>query len=141
MKNTSDLCKQIPLPEENCHVHHNADFRVRPTIKVLQHPPPREPTNYLIVEFKLAYSLLARNGQWGTTGQDYPWGWPIVFVHLSGDVIRPAVARLTSPKKWPHDPGSTNGRQVNPTCRDPDLSRYFTIWDHFSDPISSFVTD
>lgn len=88
MKNTSDLCKQIPLPEENCHVHHNADFRVRPTIKVLQHPPPREPTNYLIVEFKLAYSLLASNGQWGTTGQDYPWGWPIVFVHLGGDVIR-----------------------------------------------------
>ena len=88
MKNTSDLCKQIPLPEENCYVHHNADFRVRPTIKVLQHPPPREPTNYLIVEFKLAYSLLASNGQWGTTGQDYPWGWPIVFVHLSGDVIR-----------------------------------------------------
>ena len=84
MKNTSDLCKQILLPEEKCHVHHNADFRVRPTIKVLQHPPPREPTNYLIVEFKLAYSLLASNSQWGTTGQDYPWGWPIVFViHFS----------------------------------------------------------
>ena len=74
MKNALEFCKQIPLPEENCHVHHNADFRVRPTIKVLQHPPPREPTNYLIVEFKLAYSLLASNGQWGTTGQDYSLG-------------------------------------------------------------------
>ena len=29
-------------------------------------------------------------------------------------LVRPAVARLTSPKKWPHDPGSANGRQVNP---------------------------
>ena len=73
-KNTLESCKQNSLPEENCQSHHNAEFRVRPTIKVPQHLPLREPTNYLIVEFKLAYSLLASNGQWGTTGQDYPVG-------------------------------------------------------------------
>jgi len=79
MKNTLEACKQISLPEENCKDHHNADFRVRPTIKVAQHPPTREPTNYLRVEFKLAYSLLASNGQWGTSG---PQG-PVVFVNCS----------------------------------------------------------
>ena len=59
-------------------------------------------------------------------------------------LVRPAVARLTSPKKWPHDPGSTNGRQVNPkntksakvkfpktdgkkNLHGSDLSRYLTI--------------
>ena len=68
--------RTVSLPEENCKDHHNADFGVRPTIKVAQHPPTREPTNYLRVEFKLAYSLLASNGQWGTSG---PQG-PVVFV-------------------------------------------------------------